>query len=78
MVVVTPTDRPQSICNRYVIEVFGGVFVLPLRFFLWVFLSCKTESDFLFSRDKINHTRSVRIYCCSIALSALAVFNMTK
>ena len=28
MVVVTPTDRPKSVRNRYVIEVFGGVFVL--------------------------------------------------
>ena len=26
--VVTPTDRPKSVRNRCVIEVFGGVFVL--------------------------------------------------
>ena len=26
----TPTDRPKSVRNRYVIEVFGGVFVLSL------------------------------------------------
>ena len=25
---VTPTDRPESVRNRCVIEVFGGVFVL--------------------------------------------------
>ena len=33
MAIVTPTDRPKSVHNRYVIEVFGGVFVL-LRCFL--------------------------------------------
>ena len=26
---VTPTDHPKSVRNRCVIEVFGGVFVLP-------------------------------------------------
>ena len=26
--IVTPTDRPKSVSNRCVIEVFGGVFVL--------------------------------------------------
>ena len=25
---ITPTDRPQSVRNRCVIEVFGGVFIL--------------------------------------------------
>ena len=33
MAVVTPTDRPKSVRNRCVIEVFGGVFVFS-RFFL--------------------------------------------
>ena len=33
--IVTPTDRPKSVRNRYVIEVFGGVFVLSL--FFWDF-----------------------------------------
>ena len=28
MAIVTPTDRPKSVRNRCVIEVFGGVFVL--------------------------------------------------
>ena len=26
--IVTLTDRPKSVCNRCVIEVFGGVFML--------------------------------------------------
>ena len=30
MAIVTPTDRPKSVRNRCVIEVFGGVFVLSL------------------------------------------------
>ena len=32
MAFVTPTDRTKSVRNRYVIEVFGGVFVLSLCF----------------------------------------------
>ena len=32
MTVVTPTDRPKSVCNRCVIEVFGGVLCCPLVF----------------------------------------------
>ena len=28
MAIVTPTDRPTSVRNRCVIEVFGGLFVL--------------------------------------------------
>ena len=31
-VIVTPTDRRNSVCNRCVIEVFGGVFVLSRCF----------------------------------------------
>ena len=31
--VVIPTDRPKSVRNRCVIEVFGGVFVLSRCFF---------------------------------------------
>ena len=32
MTVVTPTDRPKSVHNLCVIEVFGGVSVLTLDF----------------------------------------------
>ena len=32
MAVVTQTDRPKSVRNRCVIEVFGGVFVLSCYF----------------------------------------------
>ena len=31
--VVTPTDRPKSVRNPFVLEVFGGVFVLTRCFF---------------------------------------------
>ena len=33
MTVVTPTDRPESVRNRCVIKVFGGVFILSHCFF---------------------------------------------
>ena len=32
MAIVTPTDRPKSVNNRCVIEVFDGVFVLSRCF----------------------------------------------
>ena len=32
MAIVTPTDRPKSVRNRCVIEVFGGVFLLSRCF----------------------------------------------
>ena len=32
MAIVTPTDRPKSVRNRCVIEVFGGVFVFSRCF----------------------------------------------
>ena len=36
--VVTPTDRPKSVRNRCVIEVFGCIFVCHVAFWisLWV------------------------------------------
>ena len=32
MAVVAPTDRPKSVCNRCVIEVFGGDIVVSRCF----------------------------------------------
>ena len=38
LAVVTPTDRPKSIRNRWLIEGFGGVFELSCYFleYLWL------------------------------------------
>ena len=47
---VTPTDRPKSVRNRCVIEVFGGVCVLSFgfRIFCWYRGFChRTGSDLL-------------------------------
>ena len=30
LAILTPTDRSKSVCNRCVIEVFGGAFVFTL------------------------------------------------
>ena len=43
MTAVTPTDRPKSVRNRCVIEVFGGVFMLSRCFLdfsvdVWAFV----------------------------------------
>ena len=48
--VVTPTDRPKSVRNRCLIELFVALFVLSLPF--WHFRGCRgfchrTESDLL-------------------------------
>ena len=51
MTVVTTTDRPKSVRNRYVIEVFVGVFLLSLdSFYFMMVLGVyhRTQSD-LFS-----------------------------
>ena len=56
---VTPTDRPKSVRNRFVIEVFGGVFVLSIGF-----RNCcwykgffhRTKSDLLFLFMNIRPT----------------------
>ena len=36
MAVVTPTDRPKSVSNRCVLEIFGGVLRYHVAF--WIFL----------------------------------------
>ena len=47
---VTPIDRPKSVCNRCVIEVFGGVFyVVTMLYSVGGGVCHRTESDlFLF------------------------------
>ena len=56
MAVVTPNDRPKSVCNCCVIEDFVGVSVLSLCFwsFLWVkvLLSCDWVRFLSFSLQK--------------------------
>ena len=59
--VVTPTDRPKSVRNRYVIELFCGVVyvvALPFWHFCWCMGFChRTESDlflFLFSSPEFT------------------------
>ena len=54
--VVTPTDRPKSVRNRYVIELFCGVVcvvTLPLWHFCWYMGVChRTESDLFLSHRR--------------------------
>ena len=49
MTAVTPTDRPKSVRNRFVIKVFGGVFYVVTSL-CGLFYGCRgfchrTESD---------------------------------
>ena len=39
--IVTQTDRPKSVRNRFVIEVVGGVFVLPSKLITQTERACK-------------------------------------
>ena len=56
MAFVTPNDRPRSVPNRCVIEVFGCIFVLPIGILIvyWYGAFChRIESDlFLFVLDR--------------------------
>ena len=63
---VTPTDRPKSVRNRNVIDVFGGVFVLAIGCFavgIRVFVLELSQISFLFSlltgRTWIQATRFI-------------------
>ena len=62
---VTPTDRPKSVRNRCVIEVFGGVCVLSFgfRIFCWYRGFChRTESDLLFLFQTSPKCHSLALY----------------
>ena len=79
--VVTPTDRPKSIRNRCVIEVFVGVFVLSLRFlkFFWgAFFIGLSQIFFFFSNYMILYikikTCIIQLYSWCKILKSLQVF----
>ena len=85
--VVTPTDRPKSVRNRCLIELFCGVVcvvTLPFRHFCWCRGFChRTESDlfpFLFMIQNVtavsalqNDTSFAFLLLCK--LSQLAVLS---
>ena len=88
--VVTPTDRPKSVRNRCVIELFCGVVcvvTLPFWHFCWCRSFChRTESDlflFLFALTEWV-TKWSKEYFISIALHSIAlahlhvIFNTNK
>ena len=61
MTVVTPTDRPKSVRNRWVIEVFGGHFCCLLVFEFSVgigFLSLECLRSSFFSKFSLCAKRS--------------------
>ena len=67
--VVTPTDRPKSVRNRCLIDLFCGVvcvFTLPF----WHFRGCRglchrTESDLLLFLSSPNHVVNYDLYAVS-------------
>ena len=70
--VVTPTDRPRSVLNRRVIELFCGVVcvvTLPFWNFCWCRGFChRTESD-LFPFSLLNFTKyQIYIQCNYVSL----------
>ena len=60
---------PKSVRNRYVIELFGGVFVLSLYLFdsssgIGAFVIGLSQISFFFSSlEKISNTINENIYC---------------
>ena len=92
MAVVTPTDRPKSVRNRCVIELFRGVVcvvTLPFSRFCWCRGFCHgAESDlFLFllltllnilGRIKIFKKKSYRLKHRRPFLSCLQLYDLSK
>ena len=80
MTAVTPTERPKSVRNRCVIEVFVAFFILSWCFwiFLWMYGVChRTESDVFFfvllstlipscSVERCNKVSPVRVFKVSL------------
>ena len=77
MTAVTPTDRPKSVRNRCVIEVFGGVCVLSLVFEFSVgiggFVIGLSQISFIFSLSdsQFQYTSSIinmmQVHCLAIS-----------
>ena len=82
--VVTPTDRPKSVRDRYVIGVFGGFLCFPLAFEFSVGkrFCHRTDSNLLFSliRTHIKQSatqRSGRYSVVSVSRSSKLVRYLT-
>ena len=63
MTAVTPTDRPKSVRNSYVIKVFDGVFMLSRCFLdcsvgVWVFVTGLSQISSFFSYTFLMHQAS--------------------
>ena len=70
MTVVTPTDRPKSVRNRCVIEVFGDVCVLSFGF--RIFCCCRgfviglSQISFFFSWHACSNNDALSNYLVSL------------
>ena len=76
MAVITPSDRPKSVRNNCVIEVFGGVFVLSRCFldFFCGFMFCHmTESDLFLFLSEARDYQSFLHLLCEYKLTALSL-----
>ena len=69
MAVVTPTDRPKSVRNRCLIELFCGVVcvvTLPFWYFCWCRGFChRTGSDLLYFFSKTKELTWRYNHCCT-------------
>ena len=65
MIVVTPTDHPKSVSNRFVIEVLSCVFVLSLDFhflMVWGFaIGLGQISSFITVHERIHRILLARL-----------------
>ena len=73
MAVVTPTDRPESVRNRCIIEVFGGVWCCPLvvefSVGIRVFIIGLSQISFFFSDRLISFPNSQ----CNVSHTHLSI-----
>ena len=56
MAIVTPIDRPKSVRNRCVIDVFGGAFVLCCFVEFSVGVGTEPEARGIFNPDNVYQT----------------------
>ena len=81
MAIITPTDRPKSVRNRFVVEVFGGIFVLSRCFLVFSvgvgFFCHRNESDLFLFHVK-NHISPGDKLCHLFSISCIFFFHFSQ
>ena len=73
VVLVTPTDLPKSVRNRYVIEIFVALFVLPL----YPFDISVGVGSFVTGLGQISSFLSLKLVCTNLSYRVLGTSTAT-